>query len=253
MKKISYWAKSNLFFARSIIVICHLLLFLIAIFIGNTTSNEGIYLPGYLLLISTVLFITAGINYPDKQEKKVLVINNYFRRKCCDFIIVFSGFIMLCISINHLNTQGIAAEPVFSAIIHPVPDGKNVTAQEIFASGKKGSQLNRQEKKILKVEFRRQIKNWIRAKLSGDKSEEGNAALIIFVLIGALGLTALLSGLVCNLSCSGSAGAAALVGIVGFAGIVWLTTFLIKRINHPRHPVQKNDDTPIEVKPIINN
>lgn len=230
---------------------CHLLLFLIAIYVGNTTSDEGIYLPGYLLFIATVLFITAGIYYPGKQQKKVVATNYYFRRKGCDFIVIFSGFIMLFIGINHLNTQGIAAQPVFSAVVNPVPVAKKLTAQEILASGKKGSQLNRQEKKMLKAEFRRQIKTWTLAKLNGNASEEGKAGLVILAIIGALGLVYLLTALACNIACGGSEGAAVLVAILGMAGIIWLTIFVMRRITHPRHPEQKATDPLNEAKPTI--
>lgn len=243
MKKISYWAKLHPVTAQCIIIAGHLLLFLIATFIGNSTSDFGIFISSYWLAFAGILFFAAIFYYP-RQQKKGTIINYYWHRKTCDFIIIFGGFIMLCIGINHLNMQGTATTPLSAASINfttlPV---KKLTAQEILASGKKGQQLNRQEKRILKIELKHQVKIWTKAKLNGDVSAKNNSGLVILAIIGALGLSLLLMMLVCTIACGGAEGAAVGVAIVGFAGIIWLTVFLIKRITHPRHP-KENEPQP---------
>ena len=80
-----------------------------------------------------------------------------------------------------------------------------------------------------------QLKKLVTAKLSGDKEAGKRTGLIILAIIGALGLTLLLSSLVCSLSCGGSDAAAVIVGILGIAGIIWGTIALIKLIKR-KHP-----------------
>ena len=70
-----------------------------------------------------------------------------------------------------------------------------------------------------------------KAKLSGNKSEGDKAGLTILAIIAALGLAFLVGALACNLSCSGSDGAAIAVAVIGLGAIVWLLVVVLKSIN----------------------
>lgn len=107
---------------------------------------------------------------------------------------------------------------------------KNPTAADIMASGKTRAQLDRKEKRILRHEFTRQLKNYALAKISNDQQKAENSWKIVLAIIGFLGLTLLLTGLVCELSCGGSDVAAAMVGILGMAALIWGLAAIIKRI-----------------------
>ena len=80
----------------------------------------------------------------------------------------------------------------------------------------------------MKQEFKLQLKKYIVAKLSGDKEKANQTGAIILTIIAAVGLTFLLSALVCELSCSGADAAAVIIGILGLAGIIWGTIAFIK-------------------------
>ena len=110
---------------------------------------------------------------------------------------------------------------------------ENKTVEEILASLKyrDKSTLTRQEKKILKQEFKNQLKIYTVAKLSGNKGDAGDAGLIILAIVAALGLLYLVAALSCSLSCNGSDGAAVAVVVLGTAAIVLGLVFVIKSIN----------------------
>ena len=64
-----------------------------------------------------------------------------------------------------------------------------------------------------------------------DATNGERTALIILCILIAIGLLLLVAGLSCNLSCSGSEGAATVVLIFGTGLIIFLLVKVIKRIN----------------------
>lgn len=101
--------------------------------------------------------------------------------------------------------------------------------------------LTRQEKRILKHELKKQVKIYIKSKLSGEKAEGDQAFLIILTIIAALGVMYLIAALSCTLACNGSDGAAVAVAILGVAGVIWATIAIINRIT--RGPKKKFSNT----------
>jgi hypothetical protein len=81
----------------------------------------------------------------------------------------------------------------------------------------------KERKKLLKQQIRA-IKN------ADDMSDGGKVALIILCVLLAIVLAYGVAALSCSLSCSGAEGAAVVVAILGAAGIVFLTIFLIRGI-----------------------
>ena len=114
------------------------------------------------------------------------------------------------------------------------------SAEEILASlqYRDKSSLTRQEKRILKEEFKKQIKIYAVAKITGNKDGASKAVLIILTIIAAIGLLTLLAALACSLSCNGSDAAAVIVGVLGAAAIIWGTIVLVNRIS--RGPKKKS-------------
>ncbi len=119
---------------------------------------------------------------------------------------------------------------------------KPPTAEEIIASLKYRDKktLTKQEKKILRKEFKKQLKIFTTATLSGNKKDADNAGLVVLVIIGAIGLTILLSALVCSLSCGGADGLAVAVALLGLTAIIWASVVLIRRINNGPRNKSKN-------------
>ena len=219
MKQLSLWARKNPRKARLIIIVSHLLILLLAWFTGREISALSDELPGYLKIIFVLVFIIAAIIYPVKSKPGYL----YAKQKTCDFLLALSTFGMV---------TGIAASgeisfgslsPLYASTPSAINNNKkDPTAEQILASLKHRdkSSLTRAEKRILKTEFKKQLKIWTFAKITGNKEEGSKAGLVILAIIGAVGLFFLVASLSCSLSCNGSDAAAIVVLLLGTAAIV---------------------------------
>jgi hypothetical protein len=246
MRRLSYWAKRNPWKSRIIIIISHLLLMLLGWYTGTAFFAMDISLPAYLLVFFILYYIAAVFMYPSKEEKK---LRNgrwlYIKQKACDFSLAAAAYgMMVCISNKpggfFQNFQTVSG----SSIIKSSPLKEKPTATEILESLKyrDKSTLTHEEKRILKKEFKVQLKNYVVAKLKGNKGEGDNALLIILAIIAALGIVYLVAALSCSLSCNGNEGAAILVVILGIAAIGLGLYFVIRAINRgsKKKPEPKN-------------
>ena len=248
MKKISYWAKNHRLTAIIVLVIAKLLLAFIAAYLGLSLLGMNIRVPFAVFFIALLVLIIAAIAYPSKHITTLTKKQLYIRQKTCDFIIATCSFIMIGAWVNTnlpvpINTA-IAANAATAAAASTTT-AINPTAEEILASLKyrDKSTLTRQEKRILKAEFKNQLKVYAVAKLKGRKDDAGKAGLIILTIVAALGLLYLVAAIACNLSCNGSDAAALVVGILGTALIIWGDIAVVRRIS--RGPKKK--DEPIAV------
>jgi peptidoglycan biosynthesis protein MviN/MurJ (putative lipid II flippase) len=235
MRKLSYWAKRNPWKSRIIIIVSHLLLMLLGWYTGTSFFAMDISLPAYLFVFFILYYLAAVFIYPSKDEKKR---NNrkwiYIKQKACDFSLAAAAYgMMVCISnqpgIFFNNFQKVSG----SLIINPSPVKVKPTAAEILESLKyrDKSKLTHEEKRILKKEFKVQLKNYVVAKLKGNKEGGDQTFLIILAIVAALGIAYLLAALSCTLSCNGNEGAAVLVVILGIIAIGLGLYFVIKAIN----------------------
>lgn len=234
MKQLSLWAKGNPWKARLIIIVSHILILLLAWFTGNEISGLSDELPGYLKIIFVLVFVIAAFSYPVKKSKTVY---SYAKQKTCDFLLVLSTFGMV---------TGIAASgeisfgslsPLYASTPSAINNNKkDPTAEQILASLKyrDKNSLTRVEKRILKAEFKKQLKIWTLAKISGNKEEGGKAGLLILAIVGAVGLFFLVASLSCSLSCNGSDAAAIVVLLLGTAAIVLGLLAVIRSINRKK-------------------
>jgi hypothetical protein len=232
MKNISYWASCHVKTARLLIICIKFLLAAIAYYTGIALYKMQIILPSniiYSISFFALLIVIAG--YPSKRKTATTKKNIYIKQKICDFVLPLSSFLVIATMVNNSNVVPSSSGVYGSAVI------KHPTAQQILASGKTKEALTGKEKRVLKKEFFKQLKNYAAATLSGDKDNAGKAWKIILAIIAAVGLLYLLAALVCSLSCGGSDALAILVGILGLAGIIWGLVALIKRIQHgPKQP-----------------
>ena len=241
MKKLSRWAKENPWKARIIIILAHAALVTIALVTGENLTAIGIQLPGWILTLFLYVFILAIIFYPSRQKRTAFKKDlYYFRQKSCDWLLAASTFFMILCLANK-NTASIYFFQPASASngISLTKETKKPTAAEILASldYRDKSTLTRSEKKILKQEFKKQLKNYVAAKLSGDKAEGDRAGLIILAIIAALGLLYLLTALSCGIACSGAEGLAIVVLLLGTAGIIWALIAVIRAIKRGKKKV----------------
>jgi len=227
MRKLSFWAKDHPVYARIIIVFSHITLVWMAYFLGRQLSASGIVLPLFWTYFLMTAFFVVVACYPYKKNSK-----NYFKRKLCDFIVTgCSFFLTVCFTtlldkpFTLYQTANAAAEVKPS----PYKYGEAKRLLEQFEKGEK-TKFTGKEKRIIKKEFKYQLLQYGKAKLIGNKSEEGQALAILLVCIAAVGLFFLVGSLACGIACNGSEAAAWIVFILGTAGIVWGTIAAIRAI-----------------------
>lgn len=224
MIRLSRWAKRHAYKARFILVVGHALLILLACYLGQLLIDSNLLLPKIFFYGAVGLFLAAALFYPvagkaDRKKARLL----FARRKTADFSLALAAFCMITGLANRPELSQGGLIPLYAtSVIHPVKDKVTPTAAEILASlqYRDKSTLTRTEKKVLKKEFKVQLKNFVAAKLLGDKKAADNSGLILLTIIGAIGLFVLLGMLACNISCNGSTGGAVIVSILGSAAII---------------------------------
>jgi len=240
MRKISLWARHHRPSAISSLIVIKLLLAALAYYIGSALLDLSIHIPFFVLLSAMAVFLLAALLYPSRRQYSGSKKQRYTWQKSCDFTIAACCFLMIA---SLVNSNG-AVSGITDSFASQVTTVKTPTAEEILASLKyrDKSTLTRQEKRILKDEFKKQLKLYAVAKVTGNKDGAGKALLITLTIIGAIGLLYLVAALACSLSCNGSDFAAVVVALLGTAAIVWLVIVLIKRIT--RGPKMKNKTEP---------
>jgi hypothetical protein len=228
MRKISLWAKYHPFPAITSIIVIKILLAVIAFYIGSALLAMNIRIPFFVCIIALIVLVAAAILYPARYLTGLSKKQFYTRQKCCDLVIALCSFVMIGTLINTNFTMPHSASLIASNTVASDPP----TAEEILSSlqHRDKDSLTKKEKRILKQEFKKQLKIFVVAKTSGKKENGEKALLIILTIIAALGLLYLLAALACSISCSGAEGAAIAVAIIGTVGIIWGTVAIIRRI-----------------------
>jgi hypothetical protein len=223
MRKLSYWAKQNPWKSRIIIVTSHILLLLLGWFTGTLLSEAGISLPGILLLFFILYYLAAVFFYPAKKDKAAIGSYHYYiKQKASDFSLAAAAWGMIICIANNKNAPNEYFQNSLASSIETVIVKAKPTAAEILESLKyrDKSTLTKEEKRILKKEFRLQLKKYAVAKVTGDKKAGDDAGLIILAIVVAIGLLGLVGALACSISCNGSSGAAIIVALLGIAAVV---------------------------------
>lgn len=233
MLKISFWAKHHVTAARFYIVCIKIFTAFLAYFIADLLIQMQLFIPAAPAYATGIALLLTGILlYP-----VILKRRHYIRQKICDFIIPLSAVIVFITWVNNTgNTTASYAASSNSIVIKP-------TAQQILNSGKTKQTLTRQEKRILKKEFYKQLKVYAGAVLTGDKEKSGQAWKIILAIIGLLGLLYVVAALSCGIACSGSDVAAILVLVLGVAGAIWGFVAVLKAIKRgPKKKIENKEE-----------
>lgn len=238
MKSISFLAKHNPWKARLIIVLSHILLIVIACWVGLKIFSYDFQLPAFLLYLFVLIFIIAAAFYPSVKKK------NYLRQKISDFSLAASTFCMIVCLANNQSVSTTIFNTTNASSNSSVVAGKETPkAEQILASLKYRDKntLTKTEKRILKKAFKDQLTIYAKAKLTGNKNAASDAALIILAIVAALGLLYVVVALACSISCNGSEGAAIVLAVLGSAAIILGLVLVIKRLN--RGPREKEVET----------
>ncbi len=239
MIQISYWARRNPKKARVTIIVLHIILIGLAIYTGEGLKELGSIIPAWLPYALLPLFISMYFFYPSHNNIKTGIskMRKYRLQKSLDFCSAVFSFVLVCYVANNVSLPYISI--VSGASIETITkEGSKPTAEEILSSlsHRDKSTLTRSEKRILKSEFKKQLKVYVKAKLTKDDEAAAKAVFIILSIIGAVGLTFLLAALACSLSCNGSEAGAILLLIFGITAIVLLLILAIKKIKSHKKP-----------------
>lgn len=213
MKQISLWGQRHKWAARTIIVLLYLVLNILALLLGDGLLAYGIEVNAGLVYLCTAVYLSIFVLYPFRKERK-RIRNFYHWQKTCDWLMVTTSFLLIISAANlrHSTSSPFrfpAAGAVETVSIHP-PKPAGVEKKE------KGRSLVKTVKKKLSRTLQK-----IRAYYK-SRSLAGQIFLIALAVLLAAGALYGVAALSCNLSCAGSDAAAAVVGLLGTAAVVFL-------------------------------
>lgn len=238
MRKISLWAKHHPLPAIASIIVIKILLAVIAFYIGSALLAMNIHIPFIISILALIVLVAAALLYPSRHLTRVSKKQFYTRQKSSDLVIATCSFVLIGTFVNNnFPVPGTTISSASSAIISKPP-----SAEEILASlqYRDKSSLTKKEKRILKEEFKKQVRVFAKAKITGNKKEGEKALFILLTIIGAIGLLYLVAALACTLSCNGADVAAIIVMLLGLVAVIWGTIAIIKRIS--KGPKKKKED-----------
>jgi hypothetical protein len=246
MRKIAAWGRANPWTARITLIVSRIILFWLAVYLGSVMIEEGYSISQSFLYLLAAVAIYCGITYPAKTTRKTDPF--FFRRqKIRDLLISVTCFGMI---------MGLVQDP--SALMSPITGANAAThssiskgkekprADEILASLKHRDKktLTRQEKRILRQEFKKQLKIFAISTIRGDRPAKADAGLKILAIVAAIGLLLLVGAIACELSCNGSDAAAIIVGVLGTAAVIIGLVAVLKAINRKQQKqVKENNES----------
>ena len=231
MKQLSFWAKTHKQAARLLLTLCYVLLNLLGWQVGKLFEQSEVSLSAPVLTVLVVLYFSGIAFYPTKQLRTKWGLHKYYlRQKTADFLLISSTFGMIVYAANHTGPVPLAGE-VYSAVsrtISPPEDSirkyKSIPEFAAALKDKNGALLKWAErKKILKQQLRD-------VKKAPELSGAGRTFLTILFVLLAVGVELGVLSLSCSLSCSGSEGAALIVGIGGTALVIFLAAIAIRSL-----------------------
>ena len=217
MLTISFWASKHILLARTLLVISHLLLTVLAVAIGLLLKNESISIDPRYGYASILVFLFAFAAYPS-QNKSIHFTKRYRYQKIVDGLLALTTFLMLVCFSNQSWSHTNSA---------------NAWMPKRISNVNKPSIANPEAKIIPKKAEKKRWMNKVMDFLNASKSYTSGEKLIftILAIIGAAALLYLVAALACNISCNGAEGAAIAVAVVGVGAIIFLFIKLMKHLN----------------------
>ena len=228
-KQLSFWAREHKWSARFIIVFSFIIMNALGIITGLLFNDLDITFSTWFIIISISVFSIAWFKYPNKNQAAGKS-RFYIFRKTLDSILIGSTFLMFVYFGNRQVTpfsSSVLSASAVNSFSLPKDSTKTYKTIEEFKKS-----LNDENGKPLKLKERKKLlKQQVKAiKKDKELSDGGKVGLIILCVLLAIVLAYGVAALSCSLSCSGSEGAAVVVAILGLAGIVLLSFFVIHSI-----------------------
>lgn len=215
MIAISKWAARHIFLARLSIVTAYLFLFVLCLLLGNMFAVVGFQPSPWLYPVFISLSLLAAYFYP--KGRNTCYKNTYAFRKTCDFILVISSaamVVMMVVEAPNISTLATARTTSNTdENIQKTVALKNKTVNRLTHTASKVRHFFQNLKPRLK-----RLKVW------------QQILLIALTLVGTAASAVFIAVLACSLSCDGFVTAAVIVAVIGWSGILFATTIVIRRI-----------------------
>jgi membrane protein implicated in regulation of membrane protease activity len=246
IKQLSFWAKKHKWASRFIIVFAFIIMNVLGVMTGILFDSLNVPFSSLILISTILVFLLVCFKYPSKEERKNVVEKDrsYILQKSYDMVLIVCTFVMFVFFGNHQTSPVnyfVSNASAATSFSHPKDSTKGYKSVDEFKKMMKdenGKTLKWKERKKL---LKKQIKG---IKKADDLSDGSKVLLIILCVLLAVVLAYGVAAIACSLSCSGAEGAAVVVAILGLAGVVLLTLFLIRGIVRK----SKKDKTK-EIKP----
>jgi hypothetical protein len=233
MKNLSLWALLNPKKTIAILSVVHMLLAVLAFYLGVLLFAEGIILPKSLIYLSIFVYLMVHLFYPIRRARYKFWKPNYARQKVLDLIVVAACLLAVT---THTNIEADAAwnagedtAGFVQSIVHkPIIDKSNDGVSKSFWKSKKE---RRKQRKILKKKFREFVKD---VKKNNKNKNGGKIGGVVFLII--LGMI-----VVAALACLLFASEAGFMGyLVLFGGWILVITLGVKSIRKLKGKKPKN-------------
>ena len=228
---------------RLLIGLLYIVINLLGLFLGDLLFSANIVLTTLFIYLPIGLLFAGALMYPSK-EKKHSYKNFYRQQKTADLVLAVSTFLFIVYGGNLLNKTSYTSFTGAYATTFSIPSSQSVNTPASIHPKEDAKATSK--KPFSKKELKKKLKNkWKEFRKNYKESTKGEkTALIILSVIIAAGLLLLLAGLSCEISCSGSEGAAIAVGLLGTGLIIFLLVRVIQRINRgPRVKAQPVEGT----------
>ena len=236
MKQLSIWAKQHVWPARLLIILLHVLLIVIAVYWASLTTENGWTIPFYWLYLLIGAYGALYLIYQGWAQWKKL----YWFRTMMHTMMAIVSFLLVFLYAANLNKPVAATYVMAASVIDPVHGStyKHAESEKLLQQIKTGEikKLSKAERKLLRSEFKYQVKRYTAAKRAGQKDEAGNAGLIVLTIVVAMAALVGVGSISCTLSCNGNDGAAIAVAVLGTALIIFLAVLAIKGIKKRKEP-----------------
>ena len=195
MKQISYWSLLNPWKAQTILLCCHLLSAVLAIYAGVWLFAHNILLPKAFLYVGEILFLGIVVCYPVRRSRFRFWKTTYLKQKSLD-----TGFV-LCYLLMAATVSNTDAQLAWN----DTTDAPTLTLismkENPHSTANAASKPNVLSKKVL----RQQFKSWVVSmKAKGETADlVGEAIAVILLLVLFI---IVIAALACTIACSSSMG-----------------------------------------------
>jgi hypothetical protein len=232
MQILTAWFERNIFLARMIIALAHVVFTLIALQLAGWLQELPVFIPLWFFLIPVVVVIVVALLAHFTKIRLALSVRTSagyaLVRVKYAMVLMASYLLVVGWFYNNVHLQLSPATTLQGIYAPPLAMSKKADDN---SEKKKVSFFKKQKEKLSLRELRKVLKEAKMLRKEGGDPATAQAFAIIGIIILALFLSYLVLAASCSLSCSGVGTGAILVGVGGMALIIWGTIAWITHVN----------------------